>query len=299
LLNVEAAQESQSIISAASSPTASPINDKDGRFSPWSDLDSDSDAEGSNRAHPLPSSLSEQKFYVQHSLSLLSRLTIEIKRAGSKFRYQRADETPLTTSHQYNSLRRHLASMILLGPFITQIWAHILRAGLPTSVAIVIQAWISDTARLSPVQRRVVEAVVLRRNRIVHADKKWKGVSEEVEERYKITQPKRSQHQNPEASDFKLTKSLPSRDTSVTGISTEPATAIPSDFGLPSAAARRTGTSIYTKITRRGMQQDYPGCPVSEGNFTCPFCSCNLPAAYAESKERWRWVILPRQSVRC
>jgi hypothetical protein len=189
---------------------------------------------------------------------------------------------------QYDGLRKHLAYLTLIGPFITPIWEHIRREKLPASVGIIIQAWISDRSRLTCIRGRLIEANVLRRNRIVYAGKYWKGKGPALQEDEKTMEPKTLQSDLFKEQQTRHTPKLEPRENKPTNVTTrpltEPATAIGPDFVMP----KDRGTSSYTKITRTGIQQDYPKCPVSKGSFQCPYCLQVLPTDYAKEEEMWR-----------
>ncbi|KAI9367894.1 hypothetical protein BJX61DRAFT_547065 [Aspergillus egyptiacus] len=94
---------------------------------------------------------------VEDSLNQLTRLTLAIRKAGTKSRLLKADASFDPDSPQICALRRHLELLLLVSP--------------NTSKTSASSSQQLNPARLSPVQRRLIEANLLRRNRFLYAQR--------------------------------------------------------------------------------------------------------------------------------
>lgn len=185
---------------------------------------------------------------------------------------------------------------------------------LQKKLLVVLRAYLYDPARLTTVQRRLIDANIVRRNRMVHAGSASKTRSHAPEWRSQL------------ASQVKpLTKSTAQRSSLMAGNVTpsssnlvpspasrliteskqgtqatksfvaQPATALESKFSITSAlipALRSTTWSAGTKMSARVGHLDYPSCPMKkDGPFPCDYCPMILPQEY-KKKEKWRYVIL-------
>lgn len=171
---------------------------------------------------------------------------------------------------------------------------------------VVFRAYFYDPARLTVVQRRLINANVIRRNRLIHAGNATKAPSQT-----ELEQP-RPPHKRSIARDA-IQRSLvagpanplplpsPSSPPKVKqGESTagksfvaQPATALESRFSITGGLTPpKTTKSAATKMSARVGHLDYPKCPAKEGKFPCPFCPMILTDEYTK-KSRWRYVENP------
>jgi len=104
-------------------------------------------------------------------------ISVAIIRSGTEFRHKRADKAFSWAPISYSELRQHLAFNILMEQYewalVNAVNAMVSRGQLPCSVAIVVQAWVRDPARLEAPQRNVVDAVLVWCNKIRYARKPW------------------------------------------------------------------------------------------------------------------------------
>lgn len=182
---------------------------------------------------------------------------------------------------------------------------------LQTKIMIVLRAYFYDPARLTTVQRRLIDANIVRRNRMTHAGKASKAPSHVRDENstiISVTKSPTPQRTSLMASNITPSSSnlLPSpasrpvtqskQGSQVTkSFVAQPATALESNFSITGAlkpSIRSTARSAGTKMSARVGHLDYPSCPAkedSDGPFPCEYCPMILPQEY-KKKERWRFV---------
>lgn len=217
---------------------------------------------------------------------------------------------------EYRLLRNHLLFLILVGSYEQKLFTELRRLAIsqeiPKAVEIIIRSWIIDPSRATSTQQGLIEANIVRRNRIAYA-RRFIG---------KDVVPKRPQEDNAttiapsqlpeallvsarEASTFGTKEPLPIpspaqplpdplEPAKPLTAKTLTATELGSQFILPiimPLEPKRGAMSILTKITQTGTNQDYPACPAKKGSFQCPYCVQVLPEDYA-TKSRWRYVVL-------
>lgn len=281
-------------------PTDLSLSSEGGSISPWSELsdeESDVDDKGlrtETSIHPY----SEQKFYIEMYLGLLTTISMSIRKAGTNIRYREADAfLQLHPSiPEYNALREHLAFILMV--FAQQRLSEGTPA-VPTDGTCRI-----DVSRLTPIQGRLIEANILRRNRITYcmgasAVSSLNAVGtilpESLPEGPKLEPQPVSTHE-PVDYDFpdqaaqiaNEARSVAAKlDRSIAG-SSRSATHMGSDFVLSLPQIKRA-KSTFTRITHTGATLDYPQPPLGRGNFQCLYCVQVLSADY-RSESRWRLV---------
>ncbi|KAF5009795.1 hypothetical protein FDECE_4002 [Fusarium decemcellulare] len=286
------------------------VSEGSGSDSPWSEL-SDTDSHPKHDPvlpHASGSGDSDPKFYIKTYLGLLSKISIAIRRSGTKLRYMKADEHLKRHSDddEYVELRRHLLFLILIGPYEHGLFMEIQRRAFNNQVSkaveIVIRSWISDPARATGLQRRLVEANITRRNRINYARHPTKSITiseKPTADDKELTHPSQTLEtlitpaikQTHTATNIEehliVQKPHSNRGESIESLT---ATDLGSQFVLPRLSLlepEKKTSSIVTKMTQTGARQDYPSCPVSKGSFQCPYCVQVLSEGYIE-KSRWR-----------
>jgi hypothetical protein len=157
----------------------------------------------------------------------------------------------------------------------------------------------SDYDRLSPIQRRMVHANILRRNRIEFMTRS----------RTPKSRPKTALQQ-PEPVVGAAASELPAVNRPTPSITVSPppqpapreparsevftvaatATEVGSKLDIKHILARKT-LSGATKMTTIGASQAYPRCPNlgSDGSLICPYCNDILPSDYSGSKQKSSW----------
>ncbi|KAL8327943.1 hypothetical protein RB597_003991 [Gaeumannomyces tritici] len=175
---------------------------------------------------------------------------------------------------------------------------------LQKKLLVVFRAYFCDPARLTIVQRRLIDANVVRRNRLDHAGRSRKTPSCAPEGQSQpapqTKPPTQSMVQRSSLAAGNVAPSLrASRPTTrskqgaqaTKSFVTQPATALESKFSIMGALApapRSTARSAGTKMSARVGHLDYPSCPTKEDRpFPCPYCPMILPQDY-KVKEKWR-----------
>ncbi|KAI0859102.1 hypothetical protein F4860DRAFT_277241 [Xylaria cubensis] len=285
----------------------------------------------------------EQRVYIKTNLEILIRIHTVIKRSGLKFRNQNADDALKRAEEgfqldkadlgehmalqgqngEHERFRRYLTRIILWNGY-TQNLVQRISCGiditaqtsttqdkrysellLQRKLLIVIRAYLYDPARLTTVQRRLINANVIRRNRLVYAGKATKqsfrvGRAHQAQPTAKDSvqqtfladqaQPVPTRSQSPMQSITPITPAKSRQGESETGGSfvAQPATALDSRFSITGALTPpRTTKSSATKMSARVGHLDYPKCPAEHGQFPCPYCPIILTEDYTK-KEKWR-----------
>ncbi|KPM38487.1 hypothetical protein AK830_g8089 [Neonectria ditissima] len=276
-----------------------------GSDSPWSEFSDEDDSPKPETASTNTSTpeASDPRFYIKTNLGLLAKISIAIRRSGTRLRYVKADE--YLESHldndDYVQLRNHLLFLTLVGPYelvlFRELQHQLLQKKISKSVEIIIRLWIIDPARATPFQHRLVETNVKRRNRIMYssgeASFSIKPQQENAAARRVLPVPEALARPDVRAATDGLNMEKPSEGktppTVVLSTKSLTATELESRFVLPliSAYEPKKTLSVATKMTRTGAKQDYPLCPAGKGSFECPYCHQVLPKEYAV-KSRWR-----------
>ncbi|KAI0184666.1 hypothetical protein EV127DRAFT_374469 [Xylaria flabelliformis] len=281
----------------------------------------------------------EQRVYIQTNLEILIRIHTAIKRSGLKFRNQSADEALKRAEEgfqlqkadlgehlalqgrngEHERFRRYLTRIILWNGYTQNLVQRISYEAdimtqtfttqdkryseflLQRKLLIVIRAYLYDPARLTTVQRRLINANVIRRNRLVYAGKATKQ-SFRVEKAHQAQPTAKDNVQQTFVAD--QAQSVPTRSQSMQSITparsrqgeseaggsivAQPATALDSRFSITGALTPpRTTKSSATKMSARVGHLDYPKCPAEHGQFPCPYCPIILTEDYTK-KEKWR-----------
>lgn len=285
----------------------------------------------------------EQRVYTKANLEILNRIDTSIKRSGLKFRNQEADnslsraekeyqlqkvhvgeyEALQGTNGEHERFRRFLTRLVLRNHYthnlIERINLNVQKLDtkfgrqdnkellLQKLVLIVIRAYFHDSARLTTIQRRLINANVVRRNRLIYAGGATKASFEAGEEYrtrptaksviqrdFLTEQSDQSQTQPPAPAPAPLSPIAPTNSSegqSKAGKSfiAQPATALESEFSItgvlsPPQATKSTATKTVGRL-------DYPKCPAKDGNFPCPYCPIILTEEYTKEL-RWRYGFL-------
>lgn len=178
-----------------------------------------------------------------------------------------------------------------------------------------LRAYFRDEGRLMPVQDRLIQANITRRNRLdiylgMYRRKltAQKGISMVVDrvahaavETTSVlqhTQPVLSQtkSQSSERTLHLQDVSLQSSTIHKSALSSQTATGIGS-FVMPQQIPRQEARSVSTRTSQGVLKQNYPKCPIEEGeSFWCPYCAQPLDSSYSNPKKnrKWRYVELNR-----
>lgn len=290
----------------------SPRSESSGNHSPWSEF-SDDDNGTTDELAPTGSSESGEsvdKFYIETYLKLLSKISIAIRKSGTKLRYSKADEylKAHLDDEDYDQLRDHLLLLILVTPYEQSLMGELKNQAskglIPGAVEIVVRSWIVDLARATPLQKCLIEKNVMRRNRIMYArytdgtvkpPPKPEKVAPPVEQASiapeVLPQPSIAPSQSAPYPEKPAKIEAPTEPpkSHVESIKTMTATEIGSQFILPNISMSKPAktVSVVTKMTRTGDKQEYPPPPAGTGSFKCPYCVHVLTEDYRQ-RSRWR-----------
>lgn len=182
---------------------------------------------------------------------------------------------------------------------------------LQNKLLIVFRAYFNDPARLTTVQCRLVNANVVRRNRLLYAGYDAKASSQAAGEQaagehFQRLQAQHTNRRSAEADQLYLTPASPfppqspsippanlKQGESKTGKDhmKQPATTLESIFRITGALSPDRATkSAAAKMSASLEDLEYPKCPNEHGGFLCPYCSTTLTEEFTE-KSKWRYVL--------
>ncbi|KAF5535802.1 Hsp70 chaperone protein [Fusarium mexicanum] len=168
---------------------------------------------------------------------------------------------------------------------------------------VVFKAFLYDPSRLTPIQSRLINANIVRRNRLIHAGNakmaqpRHKGnepqlprrlaIAKEVTQESQIEERGLDQRGQAPAATLSYTPPIPTPISRKSFVS-QTATGLASNFSNTTALVPMKRTkSAATKMSARVATIDYPKCPASKGPFPCPYCPLILSHAYTE-RTKWR-----------
>ncbi|KAL3462602.1 hypothetical protein BJX64DRAFT_259031 [Aspergillus heterothallicus] len=214
---------------------------------------------------------------VEESLDQLARLTLAIRKAGTKSRLLKADSLFSPDDEQICAFRRHLELLLLVSPEI---------AGCASSVG---QQLMPDN--LDPIQRRLIDANLLRRHRFLYAQKHSQKLG-----------PHKNVHgtllnkaapvilQHAQSGGSQAPSAYPKEGQSVPAQSTTTATMVDEPVQLPPKRAI-TSTTVVSVTTSRISYPRPPSTYQQHKVFSCPCCCQILPSTVAQGN-RWKKHIM-------
>ncbi|KAK8000562.1 hypothetical protein PG990_013162 [Apiospora arundinis] len=254
----------------------------------------------------------EQFYYIKSTLQYLSKISASIRKSGTKFRHQRVDRLLEERAPKLEEFRRYLHWIVLIGPTKSHLLNSLIYRYTSTGEHIWKKSWITlkayltDEKRLSAVQKRLIQANLVRRNRFeiyfnMYLRKLEGGQGMMTGEAAKkaTVAPKPASTMRPEnapdrprpniAPGKKNASSEKAVSVEKTGLSSQPATGI-GTFIMPQPPTAQGARSVSTKFSQGALKQDYPKCPITEeGAFWCPYCAQPLDSSYSGRKRDKRW----------
>ncbi|KAI1826111.1 hypothetical protein F4861DRAFT_134629 [Xylaria intraflava] len=259
----------------------------------WSNSDS-----GQDQNAPTDPVMTECMSYVRTTLDQLAKVSLAIRKAGNKYRFEKVDAE--LDEDIFEEFRNHLTSVIL--------------RAFPDPAAPYLSAEekvkrISDYGALTPIQKRLIHTNILRKHRIefvTKARKKGKrpipgviGLAKDSDRLGETRAPTTSsiamsQSSSREKSPDSRRSLGPSVSQSVptpSVVHTEAATAtdVGSRLDVNRFLSVQTPSKV-TNLTRVGSTQAYPNCPKpdAEGLLICPYCDDVLPSSYTKMERSWK-----------
>ncbi|PCD21380.1 hypothetical protein AU210_016345 [Fusarium oxysporum f. sp. radicis-cucumerinum] len=252
----------------------------------------------------------DHRFYIGMNIESLLKVYAAIKKSGPQFIHRFADEDLIKAEKKYQDekarlgehvvlygndtpigdherFRRFLTRLILQNGYIEGLFRHIDRniqlymrtCGanrndayplFQTKLLILFRACLYDPARLTPVQRRLIDANVVRRNRLIYVESVGKVHTEEAKNQHEplVHRPraKRKASQESCARDYKRmlsstlvqTPSMP-RPEGYQRLVSQPAAVLESSFTITGALSSLTSTeSVATNMSATLANIDYP-----------------------------------------
>ena len=237
--------------------------------------------------------LAEYISFVKTILRQLLHISISIRKSGNKYKFGEVDAA--LDEGKFEKFRNHLTTVILM--------AYEDPEAEELTVAEKIQR-ASDYERLTPIQRRMVHANILRRNRIEFMTSYPRPPLQQPEadiEGGNVTGPEHSVVNSSSGLSRPMSSIALSGQRQLSGresakpethsiAATATATEVSSQLDIRHILATKT-TSAVTGMTRIGASQAYPPCPNlrPDGSLICPYCNDVLPADYCGRKGRDRW----------
>ncbi|KAJ3462143.1 hypothetical protein MRS44_010696 [Fusarium solani] len=277
----------------------------------------DNDLQGSTTHGPESqpsedgSMIDEQRYYIETTIRFLLQISMAIRKSGTKFRHQRVDKLLAAREPELKEFRDYMRYFLLMSPTKVHTLHGILHQYSLTSdptwklLWITLKTYFTDIRRLTPVQSRLIQANLVRRNRfdlyLARYHRKMpvqKGPQLPRVQAATVTiiPPKESPAPAPSQSQVSQTSSkrderIPIQPLGIEGSqrSSQSATKIGS-FVMPQRPQEPKARSVSTKLSQGVLKQDYPKCPGTEGeSFWCPYCAQLLDSSYSDSKKNKRW----------
>ncbi|KAK7916875.1 guanyl-nucleotide exchange factor [Apiospora marii] len=264
-----------------------------------------------------PFDMDGQRYYIRTNIQYLSKISASIRKSGTKFRHQRADRLLEHRAPKLEEFRRYMFWIILVGPSKMQLLNSLLQRHTLTGditwkkAWITLKAYFTDEQRLSPVQKRLIHANLVRRNRFdiyFRTCRQKTGSNEDTSVPGTVPDPTKHTAVTPKPNatnsedpipdqarrhdpgvQMQPTPSQAAKSVDRTMLSSQPATDIGS-IVMPRRPTTQGARTVSTKFSRGALKQDYPKCPCPEGkSFWCPFCAQPLDASYSNRKKDKRW----------
>ncbi|KAJ5995826.1 hypothetical protein N7481_002803 [Penicillium waksmanii] len=215
---------------------------------------------------------------VEDSLSQITRLTVAIRKAGTRSRLQKADSSFDPSCSQICSLRQHLELLLLVHPD---------ENGNSDS-----NKQQLDTARLTKIQLRLIDANLRRRSRFLYAQKHAQKLG------INYGRPKNTQSEEPTLVNQKPNPDVAQTTTSLQEQkivskkdpqtqSTTTATVMDEPIVLPPLPVMTAVTTVLSVTSSRITYPKPPAIHDRQLLFTCPCCCQSLPASVRQSSQ-WK-----------
>jgi hypothetical protein len=216
---------------------------------------------------------------IDSALENLALIAVAIRRTGRRSRLQKADRRFDPDEHR--ELRLHLACIVLLRPRKDGREAD----GL-------------DLSKLKPVQERLIDANLRRRNRFLYAQRHstlLKGrevsLSGPIEAGLEIASAEDARPTSSDKSEHKVSAAIPTiKESTQPSVSGTSASTPESGFHYK-GAKRSTPEAVKTQITSIAATARYPKPskpPSDQKLFKCPCCCQAIPFEDVEEDEQWR-----------
>ena len=265
------------------------------------------------------SRLGDQCYYIETGVDFLKRISMAIRKRGTMFPHEKADQFFAKRASQLEEFREFLTSLVLIGPLQHALLSWTLHSKFPATEWSYERLWahLTEPRRLSQIQQRLIEANLVRRNRfdvyfeqyrrLLEEQSATPGVNVDASLADATTKPStRSPGSLPASS------KRPPQDANVTiepqrkkprrkkddpvdrsMVSSEHDQPVTQNFVIPDAPEAAEPRSVGTCVSQGVMKQDYPKCPAADGSdFWCPCCAELLDSSYSDSKdknlEKWR-----------
>ena len=283
----------------ARSDASSPVSER----SAFSEASTDSDVDGGG---DMADVAAHHAYFIEMCLRSLMRFSILIRKAKDKLRHKRADDDLVRIQRHepetYAEFKAHLETLILLGPYEHSLLSRLESAEahqeIPQSAGIVIRAWLFN--RLGPVQARLVQANLIRRHRIMYSrrDRRPVGSISNQDDLVSVqtavplrTGPSSSQPR-PDTRPTEVVEAVvvslaPTPHALPTTPTLQSETVLGSELGTVPLRSTKA-TSVLSKLTRTGQNQDYPKTSVLDKLSQCPYCGFFLGPEYAKNEKKWQ-----------
>jgi hypothetical protein len=233
---------------------------------------------------------SEQMFNIKTILGQLVRISTALRRSGTKYRYRKADAS--LKEKDFEDFKEHLTFVVIFGFWIPPNAEE--PANAPT------KSFSISEPGLTAVQKRLIYANIVRRNRIEFATRSMKPVAKPATQQVQQQPINIAKIPAPKAEPTTCLPSGPVEPAEppqalsiVAQSTTQTATEIDPQFNWQAAEPKKTTPSVMTRVTQIGTTQDYPSCPdpISDELLQCPYCADSLPVDYSKHQSRWRYEI--------
>jgi hypothetical protein len=200
---------------------------------------------------------------------------------------QRADCSVNPYLHQ--EFREHLQSLVLWTAYEESLHQTLLaaveRGRFPKAVLIVIRRCLIDSSRLTPIQNRLIDANIRRRNYFTYCKDLLEPLDEHGEAVGRIGEGAMKE--------WAKSQVVPREESPLTDEKTMmlPTAGAPSDYPSEGSPIIMTAMTFLTSDACDAWMSDYPPPPIVDVNShpsTCPLCCIPLPTELVEVASRWR-----------
>ncbi|KAI9928446.1 hypothetical protein MW887_002491 [Aspergillus wentii] len=268
-------------------------DDSDESFDSWSDFsegEDESDSEVDQYQPWLGTPFYEEIQNIAAILDQLSRLGMAIRRAGARFRYANADRS--LKKYDHAEFKDYLRAILLYDSRKHQFISYATYK-LPV-LAIISKAFFLDPGRLTPIQKRMIHANIVRRNRLDYMrkrEKRFSGIPQAGGSQTNDVPTKASFTPQPKAPTPEVKDIIKASEPSINQSATQVESRFTPEEALP--PPKKAMTAATSKISTTAARVPYPKAPkIEDGRetFQCPYCLHALSRKYAAEKEWKRHV---------
>lgn len=238
---------------------------------------------------PETSELSQAIQDIKYVIGQLSRITISIRKAGTKARIQKADASYDPDHPQIAALSEHLQLLLLVKPSMNgTLQAKASSQGM-ILVSCIDDTTVIDSHSFTAIQQRLIEANLKQRHRFLYAQRHAMKLSKRDQVPSASIPTPRKLPLPPVLNTFKRT----TEEHEVPKVySTTTATEVQDPIPLPTQASAQPATTVISAISSRVTYPRPPPLKRDQNIFQCPCCCQTLSTSMSRGSQ-WKYVLIP------